>query len=46
MLLELVTLLFVIQFSMFFGLIRLLLDIEFLILFEVVKVGCHCLRAI
>lgn len=46
MLFELVTLLFVIQFSMFFGLIRLLLDIEFSILFEVVKVGCHCLRAI
>lgn len=46
MLFELVTPLFVIQFSMFFGLIRLLLDIEFSILFEVVEVDCHCLRAI
>lgn len=46
MLFELVTPLFVIQFSMFFGLIRLLLDIEFSILFEVDEVGYYCLRTI
>lgn len=46
MLFELVTLLFVIQFSMFFRLIPLLLDIEFSILFEVNEVGYYCLRTI
>lgn len=46
MLFELVTLLFVVQFSMFFGLIPLLVDIEFSILFEVDEVGYYCLCTI